>query len=113
MSSKVEELLSKMSVEEKVALLMSIPIDRLLDGKEFSEEKAKQYLKHEIDEITRIGGSWIGLSPKEVVRVANQVQRFLVEKARLGIPAIIHEECLADLMAFTAIGYSSCIYVES
>jgi len=57
MSSKVKELLSKTSIEKKVALLMSIPIDRLLDGKEFSEEKAKQYLKHEIDEITRTGGS--------------------------------------------------------
>jgi beta-glucosidase len=77
---------------------MSVSVDRLLDGRAFSKEKARQILKHGIGEITRIGGSVLGFSPGEVARIANQVQRFLVEKTRLGIPAIIHEECLAGLL---------------
>ena len=77
---------------------MSIHVDRLVDGRVFSEEKARQILRHGIGEITRVGGSWLGFSLKEATRIANQVQRFLVEKTRLGIPAIIHEECLACLL---------------
>jgi beta-glucosidase len=77
MDSKVKELLSRISVEEKVAQLMSIPIEKLLDGKMFSEEKAMQFLRYGIGEITRVGGSRIGLLPKEAAKVANQVQRWL------------------------------------
>jgi beta-glucosidase len=113
MDSKVKELLSRMSVEEKVAQLMSIPIEKLLDGKMFSEEKAMQFLRYGIGEITRVGGSRIGLLPKEAAKVANQVQRFLVEKTRLGIPAIIHEECLAGLMASTATVFPQAIALAS
>jgi beta-glucosidase len=113
MDSKVKELLSRMSVEEKVAQLMSISIEKLLDGKMFSEEKAMQFLRYGIGEITRVGGSRIGLLPKEAAKVANQVQRFLVEKTRLGIPAIIHEECLAGLMASTATVFPQAIALAS
>ena len=31
--------------------------------------------------------------------LANEIQRFLVEETRLGIPAIVHEECLHGVMA--------------
>ncbi len=40
--------------------------------------------------------------PIEVARAANAIQRFLVEETRLGIPAIIHEECLHGLLALDA-----------
>jgi beta-glucosidase len=112
-SSRVKELLARMSVEEKVAQLMSVPVDRLVDGRAFSEEKARQILRHGIGEITRVGGSWLGFSPKEAARIANQVQRFLVEKTRLGIPAIIHEECLAGLLAPTATAFPQAIALAS
>ena len=35
-------------------------------------------------------------------RTANAIQRYLVEGTRLGIPAIIHEECLHGLIAWEA-----------
>ena len=34
-----------------------------------------------------------------VAALANEIQRFLVEETRLGIPAIVHEECLHGLVA--------------
>ena len=112
-SNKIKFLLSKMSIEEKVAQLQSIPVDRLLEGKEFSEEKAKSLLMHGIGEITRIGGSGIGLSPREAAKIANKVQKFLVERTRLGIPAIIHEECLAGLLTPTATVFPQAIALAS
>jgi beta-glucosidase len=102
-----------MSIEEKVAQLQSIPVDRLLEGKEFSEEKAKSLLMHGIGEITRIGGSGIGLLPREAAKIANKVQKFLVERTRLGIPAIIHEECLAGLLTPTATVFPQAIALAS
>ncbi|MEM3926909.1 MAG: glycoside hydrolase family 3 N-terminal domain-containing protein [Desulfurococcaceae archaeon] len=109
----VDELLGKMSIEEKIAQLQSIPVDKLLDGKEFSEAKAKEYLAHGIGQITRIGGSRLRLKPREAAKIANAVQRFLKEKTRLGIPAIIHEECLAGLMAPTATVFPQAIGLAS
>ena len=40
--------------------------------------------------------------PVEVAAAANAIQRYLVEETRLGIPAIIHEECLHGLIAWAA-----------
>ena len=110
---RVKELLAKMSLEEKVAQLQSISIDMLLDGREFSEEKAQKLLRYGVGEITRVGGSRVGLSPREAARIVNKVQRFLVEKTRLGIPAIVHEECLAGLMALTATVFPQAIALAS
>ncbi len=49
-----------------------------------------------IGQITRLAGS-TNLRPVEVAAAANAIQRYLVEETRLGIPAIIHEECLHGL----------------
>ena len=96
---KVNKLLSKMDLEEKIAQMRSIWIYELLDNQgKFSEERAKRLLKNGIGQITRLAGASF-LSPKESVRVANQIQRFLLENTRLKIPAIIHEECLSGYMA--------------
>ncbi|MCS7111465.1 MAG: glycoside hydrolase family 3 N-terminal domain-containing protein [Ignisphaera sp.] len=111
--SKVKELLKRMSIEEKVAQLQSIPVDKLLDGRKFSEEKARDLLRFGIGQITRVGGSRIGLSPRDAARTVNSIQRFLVERTRLGIPAIVHEECLAGLMAPTATAFPQAIALAS
>jgi beta-glucosidase len=111
--NKVKSILAKMSIEEKVAQLQSVPLDMLLDGRELSEEKVEKFLRHGIGEIMRIGGCGVGLSPREAARIANKVQRFLVEKTRLGIPAIIHEECLAGLLAPTATVFPQAIALAS
>ncbi len=110
---RVKELLGKMSIEEKIAQLQSIPVDKLLDGGEFSEEKARDLLKHGIGEITRVGGSRTSFRPRDAARIINRIQRFLVEKTRLGIPAIVHEECLAGLMAPTATVFPQAIALAS
>ncbi len=37
-----------------------------------------------------------------MAEIANAIQRYLVEETRLGIPAIVHEECLHGLIAWDA-----------
>ncbi len=98
----IRNLLSKMSLEEKVAQLVSIQIEYLVEGRSLSKDKMRKYLKYGIGEITRNAGSALRLSPREAARFYNQIQEFLVKETRLGIPAIVHEESLAGLMAPTA-----------
>ncbi|NMP24858.1 glycoside hydrolase family 3 N-terminal domain-containing protein [Sulfobacillus harzensis] len=94
----VEELLARMTVEEKVAQLGAVWVYELLDGVEFSEEKAQQLLAHGIGHITRIGGA-SNLMPAETARLANRIQQFLIKETRLGIPALVHEEACSGYMA--------------
>jgi beta-glucosidase len=49
----VRELLEKMTLEEKVAQLESIPVGKLLTDGKFDIEKARELLKHGIGQITR------------------------------------------------------------
>jgi len=101
--SEVKKLLQRMTLEEKVAQLGSIPGSRLLEKGEFSREKAKMHLSKGIGQITRVsGGTREITSPKARAGVANEIQRYLKEETRLGIPAIIHEECLSGFMAYGA-----------
>jgi beta-glucosidase len=93
----ISELLSQMTLDEKIAQLAGLLVHEVQDGREFSQEKAKKLMPHGIGQITRIGGDST-LEPAAAARFANQAQRYLVNETRLGIPAIVHEECCAGLM---------------
>ncbi len=60
--------------------------------------KWRQLLALGIGQITRLGGSSI-FDPVSSARAANLIQRYLVTETRLGIPAIVHEECCSGYMA--------------
>ena len=95
---RVGDLLSRMTATEKLAQLGSLWSFELLDGSTFSDAKATARLAEGIGQVTRVGGATT-LRPREVAELANRIQRHLVEQTRLGIPAILHEECLHGLMA--------------
>jgi len=111
--AEIKRLLSKMTLEEKVAQLLSVPVEALVEGKSLSLSKARELLQHGIGEITRVSGSRLGLKPREAARLVNEIQRFLVKETRLGIPAIIHEESLSGLMAPTATNFPQAIGLAS
>lgn len=109
---QIEELISKMTVEEKVAQLGSIMPDELLEDDEFSEEKARAIMSNGIGQITRAGGA-SALHPKEAAKLANRIQKFLEEETRLGIPAMMHEECLSGYMGAGGTTYPQAIGLAS
>ena len=49
------------------------------------------------------------LPPEASAKLANEIQRFLVEESSLGIPAIIHEESCAGYMAYGATTFPQAI----
>jgi len=109
---RVKDLLARMNLEEKIAQLGSVWAFRLLEASNFSQEKASEYLNHGIGHISRTAGEG-NLLPVEVARVNNQIQKHLVEQTRLGIPAIVHDECLSGFSARQATCFPQAIGLAS
>ncbi|MBX3143586.1 MAG: glycoside hydrolase family 3 C-terminal domain-containing protein [Trueperaceae bacterium] len=95
---RVDDLIGRMTLEEKVAQVAGIWATSLMRERRFSTEEARSRIGHGIGHVTRIAAT-SGYHPRESAGFANDVQRFLVDQTRLGIPAIVHEESCAGLMA--------------
>ena len=93
-----------MSRGEKLAQLRSVwgfellcrGASEAMEEMEFSEERCRDRLGDGIGHISRSVGA-TNRGPAGSAEFANSVQRFLVEQTPLGIPAIIHDECLCGL----------------
>lgn len=109
---RVQDLLAQMTLREKVAQLGSAWVFQLLTNMAFDPVKAADLMPAGIGQITRVAGA-SSLKPEDGARVANQIQRFLVEETRLGIPAIVHEECCSGYMARNATCFPQIIGVAS
>lgn len=109
---RVKDLVSRMTLDEKLAELGGVWSYELMEGKRFSTAKAKKLLKNGIGHLCRPGVS-TGLPPLEMAEFINGVQRFLIENTRLGIPAMVHEECLNGFMAKGAIMFPQIIGMAS
>ncbi len=97
---RVADLLSRMTLEEKVAQMIGIwrqKDDALVDGQgRFDETKARARFGdgHGIGQIGRPSDAGGGLGARRNAELTNTIQRFFMEHTRLGIPVIFHEECL-------------------
>src|SRR5215217_5783893 len=104
---RVADLLARMTLEEKAAQMVGIwqkKAEMLVDAQgNFDPAKARAAFKdgHGMGQVGRLsdaGGSpaepWRGRGPRAQAELANAVQTFFLEQSRLGIPVIIHEECL-------------------
>lgn len=88
---RVADLLERMTLEEKVAQLGTVWLTALVDDETFNPDTAAEHLADGIGQVTRIGAS-TGLLANESAKLGNDIQQVLVERTRLGIPAVIHEE---------------------
>jgi beta-glucosidase len=109
---RVNALMAEMTLDEKIAQLGSYWIYELLNGLTFAPEKAQNLLQQGIGQITRMGGA-SNVRPRESARLGNLIQQFLVDQTRLGIPAVIHEECCSGYMARDATVFPQAIGVAS
>lgn len=99
---RVDDLLSRMTLEEKQAQLMcvwitkpndntGVPKDQLPFGGEFSPAKAKDVIPNGIGHFARQREM---RDARRSAEYANAVQKWLIENTRLKIPAIFHDEIL-------------------
>jgi beta-glucosidase len=114
---RVDDLLARMTLEERLAQLGGVWSTSLVrpDAQGtvgFSDDAAHELLANGTGQITRIAAS-TGLRPAGVARLHNQIQRWLVEHTRLGIPAVVHEEAVAGLCARDAVQFPQAIGLAS
>ncbi len=106
---RVKDLISKMSLSEKVAQMLCIWNEKQSilynDGSTLDFENIKLHLRDGIGQIGRINDTNGRLNAVETAELANELQKYFVEETRLGIPVIYHEECLHGLMAKESTSY--------
>ncbi len=88
---RVEDLLSQMTLDEKIAQLGCLWSTALVRNDTFDADFTAEKMPHGMGQITRIGAS-TGLHPRESAELMNAIQRVAVERTRLGIPIFVHEE---------------------
>ncbi len=110
--TRVDDLLERMTIDEKVAQLGGVWLTSLIEGDELNEARVAEHLRHGIGHVTRIGAS-TGLRPEQSARLMNQIQRVAVEETRLGIPVVVHEESTAGYCARGATVFPQAIGLAS
>jgi beta-glucosidase len=105
---RTQDLLSRLTIDEKLAQLGAIWSFEVFDGAGLDRRQARERLGAGIGQVTRVAGA-TNLPPRDVAAFGDEIQRFLLEETRLGIPAIIHEECLHGVMARDATCFQQSI----
>jgi beta-glucosidase-like glycosyl hydrolase len=107
LSERVEALLAQMTLEEKQAQLVGFWVDQgdevvaPLAGEKKSSSRYEEASAHGIGHLTRVYGTR-PVDPIERAQWLWAEQARLQRETRLGIPAIVHEECLTGLAAWKA-----------
>lgn len=108
---RAKDLLSRMTLDEKLMQLQCIwgQKSSIMTNGDFDEKKAEKIFKDGLGEIARINGDMgptnPGLHPKEAAILYNKIQKFFIEKTRLGIPVMVHEESLHGQQARDATSF--------
>src|ERR1700677_273363 len=114
--ARVEDLLARMTLEEKVAQMQSIWDNKgtLFDAKlELDPKKMALNYPDGIGQFARPSDATGPASPRLVpgrhlrgtIRLVNALQHYALEHTRLGIPIMFHEE---GLHGYVAVGATSC-----
>lgn len=129
---RVDDLLRRMTLDEKVAQLVTVWEQKgkiQTDDGTFSPEEASQNFPHGLGQIARpsdrrgvtpesngaagaAAGS-INRNGRDTAEYINAAQRWAIEKTRLGIPILMHEESLHGYTARGATSFPQAIGLAS
>jgi beta-glucosidase len=122
--ARVDDLLKRMTLEEKVAQMLSIwdAKTEVFDAKlELDPKKMAQKYPNGVGQFARPSDATGPESPRLVpgrdvratVRLVNALQRFALQHTRLGIPIMFHEEGLHGYAAVGATSFPQAIALAS
>jgi beta-glucosidase len=122
--ARVNDLLAKMTLEEKIAQIMTVwdAKAEVFDAKgEFDAVKMSAKFPNGIGQFARPSDANGPASPRKVkgrdvrgtVRLVNALQKHAVTKTRLGIPILMHEEGLHGYAALDATSFPQAIALAS
>jgi beta-glucosidase len=107
-SPRVQQLLQALTLEEKLAQLQSIWLGQEeggvvapLQDDEAASDDFTSFAKDGLGQLTRVYGTK-PVTPRIGLETALSYQRWLRDHTRVPIAALVHEECLTGLAAWTA-----------
>lgn len=109
----VEHLIREMTLEEKLAQLVGVWVNASSDGDSVAPLQSQmagdtrswdEVISHGLGQITRMYGT-VPVDPSEGARRLAAAQEQIMAASRFGIPAQVHEECLAGLAAWKATAF--------
>jgi beta-glucosidase len=119
-AQRVADLLSRMTIEEKLAQMEGAWENHQFIGQQeaffvddkgaFLPDKAAIVLKNGLGEISRPSE---GRGPRAMAEFTNTVQKWVKENTRLGIPIVFHDECLHGHVAPGGTSYPMAIALSS
>ena len=122
--ARVDDLLGRMTLEEKVAQMLSIwdAKSEVFDAKlELDPRKMAQKFPNGIGQFARPSDATGPASPRVVpgrdvrgtIRLVNALQQYAMQRTRLGIPIMFHEEGLHGYAALGATSFPQAIALAS
>lgn len=116
-ADRVADLLSRMTLAEKVAQMLCLWKQRdqiLMPGSLIPNQQAlREQCGDGMGQMARPSDLNGGLAPEALAELTNALQHFFVVETRLGIPVLFHEECLHGLVAHDATSYPQPIGLAS
>ncbi|QOV36200.1 glycoside hydrolase family 3 C-terminal domain-containing protein [Streptomyces ferrugineus] len=111
-AARVDDLLSRMTLQEKTAQLYGVWVGAATDGEGVAPHQQDmtadydwdELITHGLGQLTRSFGT-APVDPALGALALARAQRRIVEAGRFGIPAVAHEECLAGFTAWQATAY--------
>ncbi|MCX5248374.1 glycoside hydrolase family 3 C-terminal domain-containing protein [Streptomyces sp. NBC_00201] len=111
-AARVDDLLSRMTLQEKTAQLYGVWVGAATDGDGVAPLQSEMIADYDWDELITHGLGQLtrsyGTSPVDPALGAQalaRAQRRITAAGRFGIPAVAHEECLAGFTAWGATAY--------
>ena len=122
---RVQDLLSRMTLEEKIAQTQSMWITNNLKsfidqkGNFSPDAKVQEILKNGIGQLgapsqgssesEKAAAPYYGKGPRAMAIFTNTIQKYVIEHNRLGIPTTFHEEALHGLVSPGATSFPQAI----
>ncbi|MFJ6159193.1 glycoside hydrolase family 3 N-terminal domain-containing protein [Pseudarthrobacter sp. NPDC092184] len=112
-SNAVERLIREMTLEEKLAQLAGVWVNASTEGDSVAPLQNEmagdgrswdEVISNGLGQITRMYGT-VPVEPLEGARRLAAAQEEIMAASRFGIPAQVHEECLAGLAAWKATAF--------
>jgi beta-glucosidase len=107
-TARINDLLRRMTVAEKAAQLYGRWEPELFKGGVFNEERLGEIIGGNIG-IGHLCAPTRSYDVRTGVELANRIQKFVLDKCRIKIPVLIHDEVLHGLMARGATSFPQAI----
>ena len=100
----VDSVYEKLTLEERVAQLYGIYPNEIMEDGKFSIEKCREVIPYGVGHICQFACS-LDMDADELRGFVRQVQDYLMNETRAGIPAIFHDEAITGIAAKGATVY--------